>query len=171
MRSGRLIKLALGGILSMMGEWMTQQMMGGMAGRLGQTPLAAHVTMQVRTSRYGFPCWLLWLLAVGLRLRRCCSDAHSRMTAVLMSLSGAQLQTAVLSPDPCASRAAELYVLHLPGALLREHGGHDPRGEPPRRWQRRAGLTVTKLTLGCTNGIMLSTAVLVLIFRDKIPLQ
>ena len=47
-RSGRLIKLALGGILSMMGEWMTQQMMGGMAGRLGQTPLAAHVTMQVR---------------------------------------------------------------------------------------------------------------------------
>ena len=49
-RSGRLIKLALGGILSMMGEWMTQQMMGGMAGRLGQTPLAAHVTMQVRTS-------------------------------------------------------------------------------------------------------------------------
>ena len=31
------------------------------------------------------------------------------------------------------------------------------------------GLTVTKLTLGCTNAIMLSTAVLVLIFRDKIP--
>ena len=31
------------------------------------------------------------------------------------------------------------------------------------------GLTVTKLTLGSTNGVMLTTAVLVLIFRDKIP--
>ena len=53
---GPLMRLAIGGMLSIFGEWMTQQIAGGMAGNLGEIELASHVTMSnVRSSSNRVP--------------------------------------------------------------------------------------------------------------------
>ena len=97
---GLLIRMGAAGAAAMMGVWWSWELLAGMAGTLGEVPLAAHVAMQ-QFGMFFFPFFLGGGMAATARVGNLLGSgdpARARISARAATVGTVVVQGAILSP-------------------------------------------------------------------------